>query len=411
MRRIKEFDGLRAIAIVAVLTTHFVHESTRLTTFLRLGWAGVDLFFALSGFLITNILIDLRGRNASFRTFYWRRALRIFPPYYLALVITLALASWHGEHPNFRAVFHHALFLSSARPALVESAVLRPLSPSPVATTSEPMPVGYSLPYFKDGYAVYWSLSVEELFYLVWAPVVLKGSRWMVIFCATAPLLICPVLRGLAHTTPHMEESTGFVFRFDSLTAGACIALLRWGIDRGRIKSAVVDRAMITSFLLSLLGLLAVTIRGGASSGVDVRTTMLFAVLGFTLLAVMCSSLVGICARWSDKLGLCSVALTSRPLTYIGQVSYTVYLFHLQIYVLVGLLFIKLLGHNPVKAGRFWGMSCGLLATGGVIALAGLSWAYIEAPILRLKDMLFPVRVVDHVQAAHEPEATHRVCA
>jgi peptidoglycan/LPS O-acetylase OafA/YrhL len=411
MRRIKELDGLRAIAIIAVLATHFVHESTWVASFLRLGWAGVDLFFALSGFLITNILLDLRGKKTPFRTFYWRRGLRILPPYYLALVITLALAAWHGEHPNSRAVFHHALFLSSAKPGLVKSALLRFFPHTPDVAVSQPVQVRYLLPYFKDGFAVYWSLSVEELFYLVWAPIVLKGSRRLVIFCATVPLLICPLLRGLAHMTPHMEESTGFVFRFDSLTTGACIALLFWAIDRGRIKSVIVDRAMITGFMLSLLGLLVVAIRGGATSGVDVRTTKVFAVLGFTLLTVMCSSLVGICARWSHKLGFCSVALTSQPLTYIGQISYTVYLFHLQIYVLFGLVFIKLLGRDPVAAGRIWGLSCGLLATAGVMALAGLSWRYIEAPILRLKDVLFPMRVVDPDEMVREPDTVDRVCA
>lgn len=411
MRRIQELDGLRAIAILAVVTAHFVHDSSRLTNLLRLGWAGVDLFFALSGFLITGILIDLRGRDTSFRTFYWRRALRIFPPYYLTLVITLGLAVLHAEQINYRTVIHHAFFLSSVRPALVKSTVLKPFSHEQSAAPSEPKPAEYFLPHFKDGFEVYWSLSVEELFYLVWAPVMLKGSRRLVIFCATSPLLICPLLRGLAHTTPHIDESIGFIFRFDSLAAGACIALLLRRIDLGRLRPAIVDRGLITTAALSSLGLLALVVRGGALRGVDVRTTWLFAVLGFSLLAAMCASMVGICARWSGQLGLCSTLLKSRPASYLAKISYTVYLFHLQVYVFVGLMFVRFLGHNPVTGGWFWGLSGSILAAAAVTALAGLSWKYIEAPILRFKDALFPLRALDDLHIARELDPPDRVCA
>jgi peptidoglycan/LPS O-acetylase OafA/YrhL len=411
MGRIKELDGLRAIAILAVVTTHFVHESSRFANWLRLGWTGVDLFFALSGFLITGILIGLRGREASFRTFYWRRALRIFPPYYLTLVITLGLAVLHAEQINYRAVSHHALFLSSVRPSLVKSTLLRPFAHEPTAAPSAPVAAEYFLPHFKDGFEVYWSLSVEELFYLVWAPVMLKGSRRLVIFCATAPLLICPLLRGLAHITPHIDESIGFIFRFDSLAAGACIALLQRRIDLGRLRPAIVDRGLITTVALSSLGLLVLVMRGGASSGVDVRTTWLFSVLGFSLLAAMCASLVGICARWSGQLGLCSAMLRSRPASYLAKVSYTVYLFHLQVYVLVGLMFVHFFGHNPVTGSRVWGLSGSVVAAAAVTALAGLSWKYVEAPILRFKDTLFPLKALCDIQVAHELDPPDRVCA
>ena len=77
MGRIKELDGLRAIAVLAVLAVHFTPPSIRLGTPLDLAWSGVDLFSAISGFLITGILIGLRGTDTPFGI-YWRRTLRIF---------------------------------------------------------------------------------------------------------------------------------------------------------------------------------------------------------------------------------------------------------------------------------------------------------------------------------------------
>jgi peptidoglycan/LPS O-acetylase OafA/YrhL len=414
MRRIKELDGLRAIAILGVLASHFVHEDTYFGHFLRLGWTGVDLFFAISGFLITGILIDLRGREASFRTFYWRRILRIFPPYYIALTLTLVLAVLHAEPINHRAVLRNVLFLSSAKPALVKATVVRMFTGSPVIAPATPVPTipsQPSLPSFQESFGVYWSLSVEELFYLIWAPILLKGSRRLIILCLTAPLLLCPLLRGLAHTSPHIEESLGFVFRFDSLAAGGCVALIFYGLKSGRFAPKVVDRALVTTLVLSFLGLVVLAQRCGALYG-DVHTTWLFSVLGLSVLAATCASIVAACVRWSGKLGLGSALLTSRPVTYLGKVSYTVYLLHVPVYILIGLMSIRFLGRSPVTGGRALSLLCSLLATAGVIAVAGLSWKYIESPILRLKDALFPLRTrTADVPVEREVDPADPICA
>jgi peptidoglycan/LPS O-acetylase OafA/YrhL len=414
MRRIKELDGLRAIAILGVLVSHFVHEETRFGHFLRLGWTGVELFFAISGFLITGILIDLRGREAPFRTFYWRRILRIFPPYYIALTLTLVLAVLHAEPINHRAVLRHVLFMSSAKPALVKATVVRMFTGAPIvmrAPAVPPVQPQPSLPSFQEAFGVYWSLSVEELFYLIWAPILLKGSRRLIIMCSTAPLLICPLLRGLAHTTPHIDESLAFVFRFDSLAAGGCIALLFYGIEKGRFAPKTVDRGLVATLVVSFFALLVLLRRCGALHG-DVHTTWLFSVLGLSVLAATCASIVGVCARWSGKLGFGSALLTSKPVTYLGKVSYTVYLLHVPVYILIGLMSIKFLGRSPVTDGRALSLLCSILATAGVIAVAGLSWKYIESPILRFKDALFPMkpRIAD-VPVEPEVDPATPICA
>jgi len=389
MGRIKELDGLRAIAILGVLASHFVPPNTRLTNLLQLGWTGVDLFFAISGFLITGILIGLRQKETPFRTFYWRRTLRIFPPYYLALVLIVALALVNAERVHYRDVARDALFLSSSTPSLIKLAVQRLLFQMPSSSLAELKHSDYPLPHFRDCLGVYWSLSVEELFYLVWAPIILKGSRRVILLCSVAPLLVCPVLRGLAHTTPLYDESFGFVFRFDSLAAGGCVALLQWGLDHGYLTRKVVDRGLTLIIVASSLGLFVLARINGVWRGMDVRTQLSFSMFGVSLLAVFCASLVLAFARWSGELGILSYVLRSKSVVYVGTISYTVYLIHLPIYVAFKLIVLRLFGPGAIASVGLATLT-GVLAATCTILLAGLSWRCIETPILRLKEKRFP---------------------
>jgi peptidoglycan/LPS O-acetylase OafA/YrhL len=88
--RIKELDGLRGIAVLAVIDYHYLAWLHGVGS--PHGWMGVDLFFVLSGFLISSILLELRESEHYFRIFYSRRALRIFPPYLLGILVYLALS-------------------------------------------------------------------------------------------------------------------------------------------------------------------------------------------------------------------------------------------------------------------------------------------------------------------------------
>jgi len=412
MGRIQELDGLRAIAILLVLGAHFVPQESRLANILGLGWCGVDLFFAISGFLITGILLGLRKREAPFRTFYWRRTLRIFPPYYLVLALIVVLALVSGERISYREVARHALFLSSITPGLLKVALGRL-----AWQVSAPLPPGlkqfeHSLLQFKDCLGIYWSLSVEELFYVIWAPIVLRGSRRLVLLCSVAPLLVCPVLRGLGHTTPHIDESVGFAFRFDSLAAGGCVALLLWGVDHELVKMRSAARGLVATVILASVSLIFLVELCGISRGVDVRTTEAFSVFGFSLLAMLFASVVGLCARWSGGLGMISSVLRSKSGAYIGRVSYMVYLVHLPTYVIVQLLFVKLFGWDALSTNPAHGAVCGLVAALGAIGLAGLSWTYFESPIMRMKDAAFPTRrQVDDPPVAASLDRTSRVCA
>ncbi|HXM20815.1 MAG TPA: acyltransferase [Terriglobales bacterium] len=395
MRRIEELDGLRAIAIFGVFAVHFRPFYSHAFDLLGLGWTGVDLFFGISGFLITTILIGLRGHQAPYKTFYWRRTLRIFPPYYVVLALLLFSSLLHKENVAYGQTIRDSLFLSSAHPKLVKLAFQRLLHgnlsywPQPL----QPLIEQYYLPKFWPCHAAFWSLSVEELFYLLWAPVILKGSRRIVLFCSIVPLVICPILRGLAHG-PSLDEASGFLFRFDSLAAGGCVALLFLAKGSGRLNNRILERGLVLTIIFSSLVFVGLSWYCGAFRGVEVRTRWVFSVFGFTSLSLLCASVVGACVRWSGSLSIVFRALRSRLVVYLGAISYVMYLTYLPVYVLIQLIFLNLLGksNGPEMLQTNTGLVLlqGVLAVLCTIGLASLSWRYFEIPILRLKDRRFP---------------------
>lgn len=196
------------------------------TNLFMFGWAGVDLFFVISGFLITGILLDLRSHPAPYRTFYWRRTLRIFPPYYAVLAIIAVLGFVINHEPFERYTWSWCLFFfPGIRSGVYFHLMLhRLLGTAPFDLSSTPFHLQIS-PEYIAGLGVYWSLAVEELFYLLWAPVVLRGSKRFIAILAITPLFLCPAIRGLTHTV-RWRECFGFLARFDTLAIGACLCLL-----------------------------------------------------------------------------------------------------------------------------------------------------------------------------------------
>jgi peptidoglycan/LPS O-acetylase OafA/YrhL len=389
--RIKELDGLRAIAILGVFLCHFARQYTHALDFLRLDWAGVDLFFAISGFLITGILLDLRDKEQPYRTFYGRRILRIFPPYYLALTLILLLAYLHGEHVSFRENIRYWLFASSAKLSLIKLAFEHLFWPGRVYFPTQ-LSSSDDIPRFRNWLSIYWSLSIEEIFYLVWAPVILKGSRRTIVLFATIPLLMCPILRGLAHT-PSFGEAYGFVFRFDALTAGGVTALLFLAVKKGHLKALRLSRALVASVLLSFCSLAPLCWYCGLFRIPDVRSTLAFSVFGYSLLSILSASLVGVCVVWSGNLSFAFRALRSKPSVYLGTLSYVMYLIHMPVYVSSQLMVLKYLGKSSttvLDTNKGWLLLLGILTTVCTVVLAGLSWKYFETPILRFKDRRFP---------------------
>lgn len=213
LHRITALDGLRGIAILAVLEFHFAEGLTGLSraelaiyNFIRTGWLGVDLFFVLSGFLITGILTDARHTPRYFQNFYWRRAVRIFPPYY-AFLLAYGVFYPLARHRPLDAPWWHWTYLTNVAVALH----------LPVGTT----------PHF-------WSLAVEEQFYLLWPLLIYLLPRRAAMRVCLGCIVGAPAIRimlllaGIGNPAAYVLMPC----RVDALAVGGWLALAqRDGIE------------------------------------------------------------------------------------------------------------------------------------------------------------------------------------
>jgi peptidoglycan/LPS O-acetylase OafA/YrhL len=352
--RLPVLDGLRGIAILLVLLLHFtMYGGTPATSgiggfvhrFALAGWIGVDLFFVLSGFLITGILWDAKGGERYFRNFYARRILRIFPLYYGALVVFLVLLPFWPGHAGLQRLREEGIWYWTY---LVNVQIAR-----------EGWPDFGALGHF-------WSLAVEEQFYLLWPLAVFLLPR--------RPLMaLCVGVGGLAvgfRLALHLaaREEAAFVLlpaRVDALAAGALLALAVRG--PGGLPAALRWAKPAAAVALAGLAALFVWKRGLPAEDPEV------AVAGYTLLAILFAGALALAlesgaGRW----------LAAPWLVFFGRYSYGLYVLHHP------LLFLK-------PEWLSYGSLAGWLlfvagATGVTVALALLSWYLWEKPFLDLKD-------------------------
>ncbi len=312
-RHFVELDGLRGIATLAVFFHHVCFTSipasgwtpwiAHLRTLSIGGNSGVDLFFVLSGFLITSLLLEARNRPAYYHDFYWKRALRILPLYALCLLGVLLFLPGSGGY-----VLLSALFVSN-----------------------------FALFFHVVSAGPFWTLAIEEQFYLVW-PAVLRGRsiarlrRWALVLALSSV-----ALRLAAAAIGHRTYYYTF-FRCDGLAAGAYIAF--WFHERGvdpasRVREAGVQAALlVTGIVFCALWLLhPATLRADAFVAALSQT-------GVTLLCAGCITFA-LTHAGEGKLAI----LRSPVLTFFGLISYALYMVHL--YVLA--VFDHLRG--PLAAG------------------------------------------------------------
>jgi peptidoglycan/LPS O-acetylase OafA/YrhL len=355
-------DGLRGIAILLVLIHHATLPSARLShpiadELLHLGFAGVDLFFVLSGFLITGILLDARGGAGYYRSFYGRRLLRIAPAYYLFLAVTyLVLPLVTGDPsfappPEYRADGGiHAVYGSNLLFAVSGDVRWRPV-------------------------CHLWSLAIEEQFYLLWPLLVAALSpRALARLCAAMIAAAFGVRLALTLAeSPHWTVYALTPARWDGLAMGGLLAL-GW---RGLAGTALVARHRLL-VALGLAGLYGVFLFDGGL----MKERDAFATMGYTSLALLFAGLLVAALRASPDSRLYRV-LTWRWLRAIGAVSYAMYLWQM----LTRYAFrVFVMDWLEPRAG-FWLTQAAsvtfVLAT--TFALAWLSWRLVEARFLRLK--------------------------
>ncbi|OLB40366.1 MAG: hypothetical protein AUH11_01905 [Acidobacteria bacterium 13_2_20CM_57_17] len=346
---VPQFDGLRGVAVLMVLIGHsgFLERLPH-AGMLEYARFSVDSYFVLSGFLITGILLDSKGSEHYFRNFYARRAVRIWPLYYLVLFLVFVVEPLFV--PAMRTTVG-SIWLAFA--FYVQNLIYHDAYPFGLAAT--------------------WSLAVEEQFYITWPLLIfLLKKRTLTIvlfslFVVSLSLRLAFYFRGAESGLVHQYTFS----RLDAITFGSLAAL--WL----RSPSCTLVRWRTRSYQLLFVGtagtLLARIVLHRNSS-----------VVGYTFLGLLYTGLIGLLLVSDIRSSLLGRSFSARWLRYMGRISYGIYLLHYPLFILWA-RFINsgnLFPTNPVARN--------LLAFGGQILIAtvagSISWYFFEEPILRLKE-------------------------
>jgi peptidoglycan/LPS O-acetylase OafA/YrhL len=327
-------DGLRALAIIGVLFEHFSPSFRSLSP----GGAGVTLFFVLSGFLITRILMGYRDKGAetlaAAKHFYWRRFCRLSPPFYLTIAVTVAAgyivqSEW----------WVHALYLTNFKIGLAGQ--------------------------WNTSANHFWSLAVEEQFYLVWFFVVIWTPRRYFLTAIATTFAINLLFRSAVYFEQMGPQTTVLLpGNVASLASGALLAEMQRTQNLERLSGLVRSKGWI---IVTAIVFVAMSI---SLRYLDWPRALFYPFAG----AAFFGSVIFVAAEagsslWLDWLGW-------LPLRYIGKISYGIYVYHLFVAHWLRNVFDLPWDSWPV----FFVLSA------ASIGVAHLSWSYIEGPILKWKD-------------------------
>lgn len=336
--RIVELDAIRGIAAAMVLITHLPRG-------FWFGETGVDLFFVLSGFLITGIILRNCRRPDFLRVFYFRRALRIFPIYYLVF-FGMVLINSVRRHPGpIDGLAYYLTYFQNV--PLYWGGETPPLD----------LPAGHT-----------WTLAIEEQFYLIWpALLIATGGRRVAPLCGF--LVFCSlILRYLG-----LDRVT-LLGHMDGLAMGGLLAAVE--IHFGARARIGLNRIYAFLMLAGFAGYAALwrDLSAGGYTGKD----MVKSNGGILLVSVAYLGLIGLVQSGATKGRLASI-LRSRILIQLGIISYGLYLYHWPIYS-----YLDMIVKFELKQGDPWWLD--LMKVAASLTVAVLSWKLIEKPILTLKD-------------------------
>lgn len=366
-------DGVRGIAILLVLLLHLgvMIPTTPVEHFvyrvISAGWIGVDLFFVLSGALITGILLDSKGSSTYYKDFYIRRALRILPLYYLILVISFYVLPFiaHPKAVNFARVagdeVWYWLFLTNFR----------------MAAAGGP----------QHGIMdVTWSLAIEEQFYLVWPLLVNRFNKAQLASIS----LVLFAFAFLTRTVLQALDVSPFAIyvltpaRIDGLCAGAIVAILiRSDVFCTKVLDKLADRLMLAAAVA--LGLIISSSNGLPWDGRWVQS------FGYSIIALLFASFLLKIYVNTGSAKYYMGGLRSKPLVLFGVLSYSLYLIHLPLRAAVRDTVL-----NPANFSQMWGgalvaqvyfyIFSGLI----IVFSAWLTFNFYEKHFLRLRNRFAP---------------------
>lgn len=366
--RILELDGFRATAVLLVLAHHLAYGwlptaegiswmPRIFTGILSHGWLGVDLFFILSGFLITGILLDSRESKHYFQNFYIRRALRILPLYFICIFFMSLV--YHGAATYFVLSL---LFLANFAYAFHAKV--------------------------PSGPDVFWSLAVEEHFYLLW-PLLVRFLKRISLFVLTLIIVVgTPVLRGVCAywgMQPGIEIYHYSFFRFDGLALGAILAL--W------VRSRYYSRESAWKLAGVLIGFTLLATAAGWPYRIMEAKSVAGAALRYTQAQFVFAAAMALALayRGTTATGI----LRSRFARFTADLSYCIYLVH----TALGDGYYWVLRSFQFNDVDHFGAAGALAVRSAVIAAATFGFAvlskkYLEDPFLRLKRYFsYPVSV------------------
>ncbi|MFJ8959162.1 acyltransferase family protein [Lentzea sp. NPDC102401] len=321
LKRFPALDGVRAIAALMVVFFHYGGPG-----FLQ-GWLGVQIFFVLSGFLITTLLLREQARDGriSLKEFYRRRAFRILPVYFAVLLVTAAgllIAGQFWQNPLGRDFPLYLTFLNE----------------------------------FGHGgaYGQSWSLGVEQKFYLVWPLLAFALlPRWRPMVTVGLMALALAVVPFTVSSDPK-----GWSVHYFTVLVGCALALLM-NDERG---FALIRPFMTPWVILLFLGVhLSVPLISGALDG---------AIPGFVSVVPIYAVAVGLVLPALLAPGLAQRALAARPMVWLGERSYSIYL-------------VQSVAHSIVLLTGASGLFMALLTSVVAIAIADLTYRFVELPMIR----------------------------
>jgi peptidoglycan/LPS O-acetylase OafA/YrhL len=356
-------DGIRALAFLMVFGHHYLQ--------LIWGWAGVEVFFVLSGFLITGILFDTRNEPHRVRNFYVRRTLRIFPLYY-GLMILLALSyplfRWQWTWAWLMWPAYMGNFCRGFQPFIDGSAaeMLADFQPLSATFTGVHLYLGH-----------FWSLCVEEQFYLVWPWVVfwIRDRRKLLYVCL-AYVVICPLMRFVgSHTLPQVMLDEGVLshwtpFCADALLFGGLIALVRRGSSSSSSRQWLLKAARTVFWVMFSVGLAYLLFGMRRFAHPEWRETW-----GLAFIDVFSACLIVMAI---ERGSITYRIFNLRPLRWLGRISYGAYVFHDIFHPE-----IKALVQQYTSTPKYWTAAVSLPLT---LLLAWASFRWFESPFIRLKE-------------------------